>query len=67
MPVSWALSHSNASSGHLVLKVMTNLRHNLWLGHFVGRFHRDSARAAFVVLEPLFEFSLGFAGTEYQD
>ena len=49
------------------MKVMTNLRHNLWLGHFVGRFHHNRTRFDFVFLELFFQFALGLSGTKYYD
>ena len=46
---------------------MADMCHNLQLGHFVGRFHRDGLRAGFILLESLFQFALGLAGTKDQD
>ena len=46
---------------------MADMRHNLRLGHFVGRFSRDEPCSGFAILESLFQFTLGFAGTKDQD
>ena len=46
---------------------MVDVRHNLRLGHFVGRFHRDDVSVGFLFLESLFQFALGLAGTKDQD
>jgi len=48
-------------------KMMADMRHNLRLGHFVSRFGRDDPGAGFIILEPLFQFALGFARTKNQD
>jgi len=50
--VSEATSCLCASSCGFVVKVTTNLRRNLWPGHFVNSFNRESGRIAGVVLEP---------------
>jgi len=50
-----------------VVKVMADVCHNLWLGHFIGRFRRDEPGPDFAILEPLFQFALSLAGTKYQD
>lgn len=50
-----------------MVKVMADIRHNLRLGHFIRRFHRDQVSAGAGRLESLFEFAFCFAGTEDQN
>jgi hypothetical protein len=58
---------SNGLCCRIVVKVMADICHNLRLGHFVGRFHRDELYAGFLLLESFLQFALGFAGTKDQD
>jgi len=46
---------------------MANMCHNLRLGHFVGRFHRDDLRASSILFETPFQFALGLPGTKDQN
>jgi hypothetical protein len=48
-------------------KVLADMGHNLWIGHFVGRFHREDLRGAFLFLKSLFQLALGVAGTKDQN
>jgi len=49
------------------MKVLTNQRHNLWFGHFIGSLLRDNVGTVRVFLELFFQFALGLSRAEDQD
>jgi len=51
----------------LEFKVMTDVGHNLPIGHFISRFHHDDVSAGSLFLESLFQLTLGLAGTKDQN
>lgn len=61
------LQVSDEPSGGIHMKVMAHLRHDLWFSHSIGCFHGEDASVALVLLEALFQLTLGFAGPKNVD
>ena len=53
--------------GNQWLKMFTHMGHNLWLRHFVYRFHRENAGVAFLFFHPLLQFSFSLARSKDQN